>query len=134
MKQIVCLIFFQTVFGKHFLVEVENDPKKGNALSSVEKLEAELDDSLDEEEEEDKEMLETTKNGGKDYEAGAPYAKGWNSYARADNLANGACGGRKNMEQCKNIPDGTACKRGGVDSACCKGCCRQNGGRGNMCG
>ena len=73
MKLIICLIIFQTVFGKNFLVEVENDPK-GNELSSVEKLEAELDNSLDEEDEdEDKEMLETTKNAGEDYFA--PYAR-----------------------------------------------------------
>merc|ERR1712179_665720 len=59
----------------------------------------------------------------------APHAP----YARASTDEN--CGGHVNQKQCKNIPDGTACKRGGhiEDSSCCKGCCRKNGGRSNKC-
>ena len=46
MKSIICLIIFHTVFGKNFLVEVEDDPKE-NELSSDEKFEAELSNPLD---------------------------------------------------------------------------------------
>ena len=65
MKLFICLIIFHSVFGKDFLVEVENDPTI-NELSSDEKFDAELDNYL-----KDKtvfeEVLEKTKKTGKDY-------------------------------------------------------------------
>ena len=65
MKLFICLIIFHSVFGKDFLVEVENDPTI-NELSSDEKFDAELDNYLN-----DKtvfeEALEKTKKTGKDY-------------------------------------------------------------------
>ena len=78
MKLFICLIIFHSVFGKDFLVEVENDPTI-NELSSDEKFDAELNnylnslDSLEFSEslEEDKtvfeEALENTKKTGQDY-------------------------------------------------------------------
>ena len=71
MKLFICLIIFHSVFGKDFLVEVENDPTI-NELSSDEKFDAELDNYLsDTFLEEDKtvfeEALEKTKKTGKDY-------------------------------------------------------------------
>ena len=45
MKPIVSLIIFHSVFGKNFLVEVENGPSK-NELGSDEKFEAELNNLL----------------------------------------------------------------------------------------
>ena len=71
MKLFICLIIFHSVFGKDFLVEVENDPTI-NELSSDEKFDAELDNYLsDTFLEEDKtvfeEALEKTKTTGKDY-------------------------------------------------------------------
>ena len=65
MKLFICLIIFHSVFGKDFLVEVENDPTI-NELSSDEKFDAELNNYL-----KDKtlfeEALEKTKKTGKDY-------------------------------------------------------------------
>ena len=65
MKLFICLIIFHSVFGKDFLVEVENDPTI-NELSSDEKFDAELNNYLN-----DKtffeEALEKTKKTGKDY-------------------------------------------------------------------
>ena len=81
---IICLIIFHAVFGKNFLVEVENDPKKGNELSSDEKLEAELSTTLEDSSVEDKAILEDMEKAGKDY---------WNSYARS-----GICPGKKFRE------------------------------------
>ena len=46
MEPIISLIFFHCVFGKNFLVEVENDPIE-NDLSSDEKFETELNNSLE---------------------------------------------------------------------------------------
>ena len=47
MKSAICLIIFQTVvFGKHFLVEVENGTKGERTLSS---LKTEEDDNIEEE-------------------------------------------------------------------------------------
>ena len=65
MKLFICLIIFHSVFGKDFLVEVENDPTI-NELSSDEKFDAELNNYL-----KDKtlfeEALEKTEKTGKDY-------------------------------------------------------------------
>ena len=73
---IICLIIFQTVVGKNFLVEVEDNPKKGNELSLDEKLEAELSTTL-EDSSVDNEMLEDMEKAGNDYFHMAP------SYARS---------------------------------------------------
>ena len=74
---IICLIIFQTVVGKNFLVEVEDNPKKGNELSLDEKLEAELSTTL-EDSSVDNEMLEDMEKAGNDYFHMAP------SYARSE--------------------------------------------------
>ena len=71
MEPIISLIFFHCVFGKNFLVEVENDPIE-NDLSSDEKFETELNNSLEDASEEGdkaafKEVLENKKKAGKDY-------------------------------------------------------------------
>ena len=63
---IICLIIFQTVVGKNFLVEVEDNPKKGNELSLDEKLEAELSTTL-EDSSVDNEALEDMEKAGNDY-------------------------------------------------------------------
>ena len=83
MKSIICLIIFHTVFGKHFLVEVEKDPKE-NELSSDQKLDAELSDSLDE----DEDMTKTEE--GNDY--WAPYARRRNTTAEIEK-----CGGDNSL-------------------------------------
>ena len=92
MTSIICLIIFHTVFGKNFLVEVENDQKE-NKLSSDEKFEAELSNSLEEDAgmtDTDTDMADTdtyttadtdtytTKTGGNDYTrfgGHTPYAR-----------------------------------------------------------
>ena len=67
MKLFICLIIFHSVFGKNFLVEVENDPTR-KELSSDEKFEAELNNSLkDTSLEEEKKGFEKTKKTGTDY-------------------------------------------------------------------
>jgi len=68
MKPIISLIIFHCAFGKNFLVEVENDPIE-NDLSSDEKVEAELNNSLESAsvEEEKTEVLEKIKKVGNDY-------------------------------------------------------------------
>ena len=81
MTSIICLIIFHTVFGKNFLVEVENDQKE-NKLSSDEKFEAELSNSLEEDTETDMADTDkyTTKTGGNDYTrfgGHTPYARAW---------------------------------------------------------
>ena len=67
MKLFICLIIFHSVFGKNFLVEVEDDPTR-NELSSHDKFEDELNNSLkDTSLEEDKTVFEKTKKTGTDY-------------------------------------------------------------------
>ena len=86
------MIIFHTVFGNNFLVEVGNDQKE-NKLSSDEKFEAELSNSLEEDAgmtDTDTDMADTdtyttadtdtytTKTGGNDYTrfgGRAPYAR-----------------------------------------------------------
>ena len=69
MKLFICLIIFHSVFGKNFLVEVEDNPTR-NELSSDEKFELNnslKDTSLEEDKTLVEEGLEKTKKTGTDY-------------------------------------------------------------------
>ena len=93
MRSIICLIIFHTVFGKHFLVELEKNPKE-NELSSDE------DYSYSYSSEEDENMTKTEE--GNDYARNhaprphAPNARGTHApYARASTDEN--CGGDNSL-------------------------------------
>ena len=81
---IICLIIFQTVVGKNFLVEVEDNPKKGNELSLDEKLEAELSTTLEDSSVDNEEVLQFLTGQQEDMEkAGNDYFHMAPSYARS---------------------------------------------------
>ena len=84
MRSIICLIIFHTVFGKHFLVELETNPKENELSSDEDEYSYSAEDEYipfdDFSSEEDGNMTKTEE--GKDYARNhaprphAPYARG----------------------------------------------------------
>ena len=93
MRSIICLIIFHTVFGKHYLVELEKKPKE-NELNYDEYI------TFEDFSSEDEEMTKTEE--GNDYARNhaprphAHYARGTHApYARASTDEN--CGGDNSL-------------------------------------